>query len=160
MSKSPQKLKKELEGLTRQLLDLLAVPVSFILSEYQDPDSGETAFYLALEAEDESGLLIGSHGATLDALQSFLTLAMKQKTGDWVRVYLDVGQWRERHEEYLADLARQTAERARLTGEPQHLYNLKPAQRRIIHLALSNEKDIATESQGEGENRYLIVKSS
>jgi spoIIIJ-associated protein len=71
---------------------------------------------------------------------------------------VNVGDYREKEEDYLKSLAASTAQRARETKEPQNLYNLKPWQRRIIHLALSEEKDLTTESMGEGEERYLIIK--
>lgn len=145
--------------LATQLLDLLGLSCSLDVKKIKSDDSSEPAFHLEIDSPEESGLLIGSHGATLNAIQSFLALALKQQTGSWARITLDVGQWRVRHEQYLAELALQAADRARHTGEPQPLYNLKPAQRRIVHLALSHEKDISTESFGEGENRYLVVKT-
>jgi spoIIIJ-associated protein len=154
------KLEKETDKLTNKLLELLGIEASVNIEKIKQEDSSEVALHVEIDAQTESGLLIGAHGATLNAIQSFLALALKQKTGEWARINLDVGQWRQRHEEYLAELAHQAAERARSTGEPQHLYNLTPAQRRIVHLALSRQKDISTESLGEGENRYLIVKPS
>lgn len=145
--------------LAQELLNLLNLSATVTVHKVKNEDPSEPAFHLEIDSPEESGLLIGSHGTTLNALQSFLALALKQQTGHWARITLDVGQWRARHEQYLSDLALQAAERARHTGEPQPLYNLKPAQRRIVHLALSHEKDISTESFGEGENRYLVVKT-
>ena len=113
---------------------------------------------IAIDAKDEAGLLFGAHGATLSALQSFVAIALKQQTGSWYRVVADIGDWREKQEEYLRGLATQAAERAKATGEAQHLYNLTSSQRRVIHTALSEDGSVETESQGEGESRYLIVR--
>jgi spoIIIJ-associated protein len=85
-------------------------------------------------------------------------MAIKQETGEWVRVSLDVDGWKDKQDQYLKDLAVQAANRARTTGEPQNLYNLNPSQRRTIHMHLGQESGIHTESHGEGEGRYLIVK--
>lgn len=70
----------------------------------------------------------------------------------------NVGDWRQRQEEYLLDLADESAKRALETGEPQHLYNLNAGQRRVIHLSLAEKKDIETTSEGEGRERYLVIR--
>jgi len=123
-----------------------------------DYDKENEAFVVEIDAGDETGLLIGKKGETLSSIQTVLGLLLKQKTGEWNRVVVNVGDYREKEEDYLNNLAASTAQRAKETGEPQNLYNLKPWQRRVIHLALSEDKDITTESVGEGEERYLIIK--
>jgi len=60
----------------------------------------------------------------------------------------------------LKNLAEQTAQRAIETSEPQNLYNLNPSQRRVIHMYLSENDDIVTESEGEGYERYLVIKKA
>ena len=81
----------------------------------------------------------------------------RQKLEGWVRVLVNVGDWRQKQEEQLTALATSAAERARETKEAQLLYNLNPSQRRVVHMALGNEKDLTTESQGEGKDRHLVV---
>jgi len=122
-------------------------------------DKENEAVRVDIETEDEAGLLIGRHGETIEAIQAILGMMLKKKTGDWVRVVVDVGGWRERQEEKIKDLAVQAAKRAKETGEEQSLYNLSPAQRRIIHLVFADDPEIETESAGEGEERYLIIRS-
>ena len=94
------------------------------------------------------------------SLQVVFGVLLKQKVGEWNRVVVNVGDYREKEEEYLRNLAQSTAQRAKETGEPQSLYNLKSWQRRIVHMALSEDKDLTTESVGEGEERYLVVKAN
>ena len=65
---------------------------------------------------------------------------------------------REKQEKYLKNLAEQAASRAKETGDAQTLYNLNPTQRRIIHLYLAEDSGVETESMGEGEDRFLIVR--
>lgn len=142
------------EKMANELLSLMGTKVQVKASE----DKKNEAVRIDIETEEETGLLIGRHGETIEAIQSILGMMLKKKTGDWVRIIVDVGGWREKQEERLRDLATQTAERAKETGEGQPLYNLSPAQRRVIHLTLADDSDIETESVGEDEERYLIIR--
>lgn len=151
-------MKKNIEilnKLTGELLDLMSAPSKIDVSF----DKENEVYVVNIEAGDMTGLLIGKKGETLGSIQMILGILFKQKVGEWNRVVVNVGDYREKEEDYLKNLAISAASRAKETGEPQSLYNLKPWQRRIIHLALSEDKEIETESQGEGEERYLIVKS-
>ncbi|MFV1917087.1 MAG: protein jag [Patescibacteria group bacterium] len=139
--------------ITEDLLKLMGTKASAKVSE----DKEAEAVVVDLETEEEAGLLIGNRGETLDSLQAIIGMIYRQKKGEWQRVILNVADWRKRQEERLQELADQAAERAKETGLPQSLYNLTPAQRRVVHLALSEDKDIETESQGEGRDRYLII---
>jgi len=142
------------EKMANELLSLMGTKAQVKASE----DKKNEAVRIDIETEEETGLLIGRHGETIEAIQSILGMMLKKKTGDWVRIIVDVGGWREKQEERLRDLATQTAERAKETGEGQPLYNLSPAQRRVIHIALADNPDIETESAGEDEERYLIIR--
>lgn len=82
---------------------------------------------------------------------------INQGDEDWDRVLLDIADWREKEERRLQELAIQTAERARETGESQSLFNLNSAERRIVHMTLSEEDGIETKSEGEGKERYLLI---
>lgn len=146
---------KILEEVSKELLNLLTVEAKLEVSFDKEND----AYSVNIDAGDATGLLIGKKGETLSSLQTVISLLFKQKVGEWLRVVLNVGDYREKEEDYLKNLAENTASRAKETGEPQSLYNLKPWQRRVIHMYLSEKSDIETESVGEGEERYLVVKS-
>lgn len=150
MKKDTELLQKTVDELFGLMSVTAKAEVSF--------DKKQEAFIVNIEAGDMTGLLIGKKGETLTSLQTVLALMLKQKTGDWMRVIVNVGDWREKEEDYLKSLAESTAARAKESGEPQNLYNLKPWQRRIIHMYLSEESGVTTESMGEGEERYLVVK--
>ncbi len=113
-----------------------------------------------VDAGEANGLLIGKRGDTINSLQYVLGILLRKDLTEEDRVVVNVGDYREKQEDYLKNLAQETAARARETGQEQALYNLTPAQRRIVHMELSEESDIVTESQGEGDERYLIVKPS
>jgi spoIIIJ-associated protein len=142
------------QKLADTLLDLMGTKAKAVVSE----DKENEAIKVDIETEKETGLLIGRHGETLDALQVILGMMVFQESKEWVRIIVNVGDWREKQEDQLKNLALQAAERARETGEPQSLFNLNASQRRIVHMVLTDEKDIETESSGEGKERYLVIK--
>ena len=145
---------KILQKLADELLSMMSTKAK-AESSY---DKKNEAFVVNIDGGDETGLLIGKKGETLLSIQTILGFLLKQKVGEWNRILVNVGDYREKEEGYLKDLAASTAERAKETGEPQNLYNLKAWQRRIIHMVLAEDKDITTESEGEGEDRFLIIK--
>ncbi len=149
-------IEKTLVELTDKLIQLTGIQAVVTVTE-ETSEEGAT-YHVVIESEKEAGLLIGAHGQTLAAIQSFLGMALRTRTGEWHRVVLDVSGWRQKHEEYLLSLAKQAADRAKQTHEAQYLYNLTPDQRRVIHTALSEMKGVISESEGEGADRYLIVK--
>lgn len=151
--KIDKKVVSDVEGLSKELFELIGINVDLEVKHDEEND----AVLLNLISSDSTGLLIGRRGENLSSLQTILGMMTKQKLGGWVRVILDVGDWRHKQESELQELASQTAERARESRAPQALYNLSPSQRRIIHLALANEKDIDTESEGEGRDRHLVI---
>lgn len=144
----------EIENIAKKLLGLMgtkAVP-------HVSKDEENEAVAVNIETDEESGLLIGPRGETLNAIQTVIGMIFRQKTGEWQRIIVNISDWRERQEERLSSLAYQSALRAKETGEAQSLYNLNASQRRIVHMALADDKEVETESAGEGRERYLVVK--
>ena len=119
----------------------------------------ETDAFRVNIATEETGLLIGHHGKTLESLQLILGIIVSKKLGRWVKAYVNVGDYREKREEALMHMAQRAADRALTSGRPVELSRLSPAERRIIHLTLSGDERIVTESVGEGDARVLVVKS-
>lgn len=147
-------MKKTVEDLARNLIALIDPKIKVSVNELQDE-----VYEVNLETVDETGLLIGFRGENIIAIQTVLGIMLKNITGEWVRVVVNVGDYRQKQEQKLFELAEQTAERALETKEAQPIYNLSSAQRRIIHLHLSERSDVVTESQGEEPDRFLVVKA-
>lgn len=156
-SKKTKKVNKVklVSEIADELLKLMGTKATSKVSEDKDAD----ALVVDIETDEEAGLLIGNRGETLNSIQAVIGMIYRQRTNEWIRIIVNVADWRERQTERLKELALQAAKRAKETGEPQTLYNLSPAQRRIVHLILAEEKDTQTESQGEGRGRYLIVST-
>ena len=81
-----------------------------------------------------------------------------EKFGEKVPVLVDVDGWRERREETVTQIALSAAARVNQTGEEVPIYNLSPFERRVAHMALSEDPGVTTESEGEGRDRHLVVK--
>jgi spoIIIJ-associated protein len=142
----------QVKEITRELMDKLEVTGE--IEVVQD----ETDAYRVHIASDDTGLLIGYHGQTLESFQLLLTMLISKKLGAWHKVYVNVGDYREKREEALMHMAQRAAERALALRRPVELSNLSASERRIIHLTLSGDERVATESVGEGRDRRLLVK--
>lgn len=142
------------EEIVKELFSLIGTKSQPKVSEDKDNE----AILVNIETQDEAGLLIGNRGDTLDSLQSILGMIYRQRTGEWKRILVNVADWREKQQDRLTQLASQVAERAKASGKPQPLYNLSASQRRTVHMALIDDEEIETESQGEGRERCLVVK--
>ena len=106
---------------------------------------------------DDAGLLIGKQGQTLDALQYLVSKMLAKKSRRKVRIAIDVEAYRARHQEALALLAQKYGEKVKKSGKPITLNPMNPYDRRIIHMALQEDKDLKTTSRGEGLYKKVII---
>ena len=136
-----------------RILEAANVYVTRTLRAANDPESGGPIIDLAGE---DSGLLIGRRGQTLQALQ-FLVNLIVRKQFEGVRVVLDVENYRQRREFQLRDMATKVAVRVTQTNRSITLEPMPPADRRIIHTSLTDNPDVSTESTGEGEGRKVTI---
>lgn len=119
----------------------------------------EEPLTLNIHARDRQllGLLIGRRGETLAALQLLMNLVVSKQTGVHERVIVDVEGYRQRREANLRSMAERVAQQVRQSGHPVMLEAMPPNERRIIHMQLSEYPDISTESEGEGDQRRVVV---
>ena len=103
------------------------------------------------------GLLIGRRGETLAALQLLVSLIVGHRTRHRMRIIIDAENYRERREENLRSLALRVAQQVRNYRRSIALEAMPPHERRIVHIALSDSKDISTESIGEGDARRVVI---
>ena len=136
-----------------RILEAAGVNVSRTLRAANDPESGGPIIDLAGE---DSGLLIGRRGQTLQALQFLVNLIVRRQF-EGVRVVLDVENYRQRRESQLRDMATNVAEKVAQTNRSITLEPMPPADRRIIHTSLTDHPGVSTESTGEGEGRKVTI---
>lgn len=103
------------------------------------------------------GLLIGRRGETLAALQLLVSLIVRHRTKHRLRIIVDAENYRLRREENLRSLALRVAQQVRNYRRSIALEAMPPHERRIVHIALSESKDISTESIGEGDERRVVI---
>jgi len=110
------------------------------------------------DIKSENGaILIGKKGQTLDALQLIVNLIVNRDERTRTRVIVDTESYRQRRENALVKMAREVADEVKSKGNPRELEPMNPAERRVIHLALKNDKDVETTSKGEGNFRRVVV---
>lgn len=144
------KEKKIIQSILKEILELLEVKSDFEIEEKDDLIS------IKLTTE-ESGIIIGYHGDTLEALQLILSLAVAKKLDKFLRISIDVGDYKKNREDWLKNLALETKDRVITEGKEIVLPQLKSWERRIIHLLLQNDDKVISQSQGEGRDRVLVV---
>lgn len=146
----------------RQIIEKLGVSATAEVEKVDNAlDSKESrgpVFFVDISSEDSS-LLIGKYGINLESLQFILAVRLKTLSGeDDFEVFVDIDGFRKQKEEKLKKMALSVAEDVEKSGKPEPLYNLKPSERRVVHMTLSDHQKVITESVGEGADRYLVVK--
>ena len=106
---------------------------------------------------DDMGILIGKRGQTLDSLQYLTNLAVNKNSEEYYKVKVDTENYRKRRKETLENLAKNIAYKVKRTKRPVSLEPMNPFERRIIHSALQNDRNVTTHSEGEEPNRYVVV---
>lgn len=109
---------------------------------------------------DVSGVAIDRRGETLDALQYLTGLAANRVEGDYLRVVIDSGNYRERRRNTLEQLAKKLAAAVIKTGRNTTLEPMNPYERRIIHATISEIEGVTSASVGEEPNRCVIISST
>jgi spoIIIJ-associated protein len=140
-----------LKKITQELFDLLQMKIAFTIKKEEE------VFVIQLKTEDP-GVLIGYHGQGLAALQHMITMMAFKKNGEWVRILVDVEDYREKRKEVLERMATSMAEKVKISGNPQSLPPMSSFERRIVHLALVDRPEVETISEGEGDQRHIIIK--
>ncbi len=105
------------------------------------------------------GVVIGRRGETLDALQYLTSLAANTGAG-YYRVSLNIGNYREKREETLRNLARRTASQVQRTGRSRTLEPMNPYERRIIHTTVQEMEGVVSNSIGDGSNRRVVISTT
>ena len=121
-------------------------------------DVKEKNGYLVFDLKGKNlGILIGRRGDTLDSLQFLLNLVINEKNGAKVKGIIDIENYRAKREDTLIGLSHKLAAKARKTGQKVVLEPMNPQERRIIHMALQNDRRVSTYSEGEEPYRKVVI---
>lgn len=143
-------LAREAQTALRGLLDHLEIKAQVEMKE-----DGERIYLNILG--DGGGLLIGRKGQTLDALEYLVNKMVHKNQEGKKRIVVDTENYRLRREESLVKLAQRLAEKARQLGRPVTISPMNAHDRRIVHLALQNDRSLHTRSTGTGLYRKVII---
>lgn len=127
-----------------------------VVTEFRTVDDGRTIHFHV--QSNQNALLIGSEGKTLNALQTLLRTYLGKLSQNFIRVTLDIGGYKESRQRQLEILATKTAKEVAFTGIEAKLDPMNSFERRIVHTKLAEWRDVYTESEGEGEERAIIIK--
>ena len=131
--------------------------VSFIVDD-ASVTVENTSDTLKLNVEgDNSALIIGKHGRTLDALQYIVQKIVHKEKRTRKRVVVDVEGYRDRRKASLKQLALRLGEKVKRSGKPATISPMNAYDRRIVHVALKDESKVRTQSMGSGALRKLVI---
>ena len=105
-----------------------------------------------------TSVLIGRSGRTIEALQTIVSQMINSEINTYYRYVIDVNDYKENRKKRLEKMAKYTAKDVAKTKTEAHLEPMNAFERRIIHTALSESKDVMTESEGEGNERHVVIK--
>ena len=146
-------IERDLHLFLSELFAAMEIPCSFGIA------LEESTLVVSIYGDGfDLGLLIGKHGATLDALQYIASLVINKGRQDRLRVQIQIGDYRKRREESLMRLAERTAARVLRDGRPVSLEPMMASERRLIHMALQNHDYVETSSEGDEPRRYIVVR--
>ena len=120
----------------------------------EENENGELAY--TLEGEN-LGVLIGHHGEVLDSLQYLLSLVTNRHGDDYVRITIDIENYRAKRENTLRALARKTAGRVKKSGRSVTFEPMSAYERRIIHSQAQEIGGVTTHSIGSGDERRVVM---
>ena len=151
----------ELEGVSRELaafefaveqtLDVMDLEIEYTIVE------GDT-FKIEFSGED-ADLLTEDDGRVLKAFEHVLPRIVRGLVGDTHNCKVDCEGFRAEHEDQLVEMAQEAADEVRDSGDAKVLPQMNPSDRRIIHLALVNDPEVETVSQGRGYMKRVRIQA-
>ncbi len=147
--------KRELIKYIKEFLSQLLKKLGFT-SNIEIKNKEEVPTYIIYS--DNDSLLIGKNGKNLQALSIITTQHINQIIGKNFKFIIDINSYKQKQEKKLIFLAKKIAREVATTKIEVKLDPMNSYERRIIHNALTNNKKVYTESEGEEPNRYIVIK--
>lgn len=123
------------------------------IDEY-DGDEGELILNIT---GGDLAMLIGRHGRVLDALQMIISCLLSSHLNFYYPIIVDIEGYKERRKEKIQSIARSTAARVKKQHRSQSLPSMDAYERRFAHLALADDPEVTTHSEGEDPHRHVVV---
>lgn len=153
--KNNSSIEKEIEEILKELLGKMGF--SCEVEARQTKEDEKEAVLCNLKTDDPS-FLIGQYGINLQSLQHIARVIVRKRIPSRVNFVLDVNNYRQEKNESVIKLAKSLAFQAVSERRAVVMRPMSPYERRIVHLELSKNDQIKTESIGEGEDRRVVIK--
>ena len=142
--------------------------VEYLKEVFAAMGAGQTQFSAVQKGEatiirvtgEKLQVLIGRRGETMESLSYLASLVANRQEGEYIKLGLDVGGYRDKREADLQQMARRLGAKVRKTGLSHALEPMNPYERRIIHSAIGQMEGIRSESSGEGPTRHVVIYST
>lgn len=145
-------IKDTAEDFLKKVFEIMDVAIKINI-EY---DAEDKKMDIDLVGND-TGILIGKRGQTLDSLQYLVSLVVNKDSKEYIKVKLDTENYRQRRKETLENLARNIAHKVKRTRRNVTLEPMNPYERRVIHSTLQDDKFVDTHSEGDEPYRKVVV---
>ena len=153
---SDQEKDVEVETLVGEVLNNFIQSTDTSIDAYVRDELEEGSIVFELEGDD-AGLVIGRRGETLASIEYLVRLIASKSLGRRANVIIDVEDYKFRRKSKLKSIAEKSASKVEKTGKRISLEPMSPSDRRIVHMALVDYKNVKTQSRGEGVNRKVVI---
>lgn len=143
---------KAAEAYIKSILEGMGVQDASIFSSEDDE-----SVYVQLDCGNDYGYVIGRRGETLDAIQYLTRLVINKGKDNYKRVSINAGNYREKREETLRELAKKNAARVKKYGRNVCLDPMNPYERRIIHTTIQEIEGVDSHSIGSESDRRVVI---
>lgn len=143
---------KAAEAYIKSILEGMGVQDASISSSEDDE-----SVYVQLDCGNDYGYVIGRRGETLDAIQYLTRLVINKGKDNYKRVSINAGNYREKREETLRELAKKNAARVKKYGRNVCLDPMNPYERRIIHTTIQEIEGVDSHSIGSESDRRVVI---
>jgi len=160
MEKQPGNPDGIIKATVAELLDKMGFSCEIeMLHETEEGENGETRENIICNIKtEESNFLIGQYGVNLQSLQHIARILIRKKTDEHVHFILDVNFYRKEKSFSIVALAKNTAQQVVQEKRAIVLRPMSPYERRLVHMELSKNSAVTTESIGDGDDRKVVIK--
>ncbi len=152
----PIENREELEKVTGEVLGYLIASMNVEVEAYVLDELRDGSIVFEIEGAD-AGLLIGRRGETLRDVQFIVRMLVNRQLKQRAKIIIDVESYQQRRTQKLHSIA-ENAARSASRGRARSLDPMTAEERRIVHMALSDNPSVVTESEGQGAERHVVVK--
>lgn len=152
-----------MENQIHQIIETLLGQIGVSINKIRIEKADENSYKVNIETSHPN-LMIGHRGETIGAMQHLVKLLfwseLEKQNMPRTEISLDIENYRRRQEQQIIQLAERKVDMVRKLSSPQSLPAMSPYFRRVVHLHLTQDKfnDVSTESQNQGDYRYIVIK--